>query len=218
MNHSMTRDQQIGVCTVVVATLALIGAFFVPEVRRAIGLDKLGMPQVDVSEKTRSNPETSRSSENENNLPKSPAVPDARSARQSTRAGAPLGAAEISSIGPVSPQAWQRIVIKGAHFGMGQPFNGCSDFMRVTNLTAGHVFGAFAPGGFCYAPVLVTSWTDSEIVIEGFPSFKRGQEAFKIGDVIKIQVANFTQEGWVTSGDNFKGAPVAWCSVRVGPQ
>jgi len=118
-------------------------------------------------------------------------------------------------VAPISPKAWQKIVIKGVHFGKGQPFNGCSDFIRVTDLTDNRAFGPFAPGRFCYGPILVSSWTDTEIVIEGFPSFKRGQDAFKIGDVIKIELANFNQEGWVTSGANFKGAPVAWYSLKV---
>jgi hypothetical protein len=136
---------------------------------------------------------------------------------QSTRASAVSGGAEIASVGPISPKAWQKIVIKGAHFGMGQPFNSCSDFIRVTDLTDNQVFGPLSPGWSCAFPILVSSWTDTEIDIEGFPSFKQGQDAFKIGDVIKIQVANFNQEGWVTSGDNFKGAPVAWWAVRVTP-
>jgi len=34
--------------------------------------------------------------------------------------------------------------------------------------------------------------------------------------VIEIEVANPEQRGWVSSGDNFNGAPVAWFSVRVG--
>jgi hypothetical protein len=36
----MTRDQKIAICLLVVATLTLIGAFVIPEVRKAIGLDK----------------------------------------------------------------------------------------------------------------------------------------------------------------------------------
>jgi hypothetical protein len=136
---------------------------------------------------------------------------------QPSRPGAVPGGAEIASVGPISPKGWQRIAIKGAHFAMGQPFNGCSDFIRVTDVTDNRVFGPFAPGRFCYAPIFVSSWTDAEIVIEAFSSFKQGQDAFKVGDVIKIEVANLTQEGWVTSGVNFRGAPVAWCSVRVIP-
>jgi hypothetical protein len=117
------------------------------------------------------------------------------------------GAAKITSVGPISPKAWQTILIKGTHFGMNAPFNGCSDLIRVTDLTSNQVVGPFAPGRFCYAPILVTSWADGEIVIEGFPSFQRGQDAFKVGDVIKIEIGNRQQQG----------APMAWYSARVTP-
>jgi len=63
---------------------------------------------------------------------------------------------------------------------------------------------------------LVTSWADTEIVVEGFPPFEPGRNVFNIGDVIKIEVASPQQRGSVSSGDNFSGAPVAWFSVRVG--
>jgi hypothetical protein len=38
--------------------------------------------------------------------------------------------------------------------------------------------------------------TGTEIVIEEFPAFKRGINAFNVGDVIKIQAANPQQQGW----------------------
>ena len=122
---------------------------------------------------------------------------------------------EIDSVGPISAKAWQTIVIKGTHFGAAQPYNGCSDFLRVTDLTSNQVFGLPAPNRFCSPSLLVTRWTDTEIVIEGFPNFKQGEDVFKVGDVIKIQVANPSQQGWVTTGDNFIGAPAAWYAVRV---
>jgi hypothetical protein len=125
------------------------------------------------------------------------------------------GVAEVGSVGPISAKAWQTIVIKGTHFGAAQPYNGCSDFLRVTDLTSNQVFGLPAPNRFCSPSLLVTRWTDTEIVIEGFPNFKQGEDVFKVGDVIKIQVANPSQQGWVTTGDNFIGAPAAWYAVRV---
>ena len=128
------------------------------------------------------------------------------------------GSAKINSVGPIIPKAWQRITIRGFHFGSGQPFNGCSDYIRVTDLTTNKVYGPFAPGRFCYAPILVSAWTDNEIDVDGFPSFSRGQDAFDVGDLIKIQVANFTQAGMVQDRENFNGAPVAWYSLRVTPE
>jgi hypothetical protein len=51
------------------------------------------------------------------------------------------GSADIDSVGPVSAKAWQTILIKGTHFGSAQPYNGCSDFLPLTDLTDNRVFG-----------------------------------------------------------------------------
>ena len=139
----------------------------------------------------------------------SPASPAENQPAPSGRASAVAGGPEIASVGPVSTKARQTIVIKGVHFGPAQPYNGCSDFLHVTDITDGRGFGAFAPGRFCYSGLYVTSWSDTEIVIEAFTPFKQGQDAFKVGDIIKIDVANPSQSQWVG------GAPVASYSVRV---
>jgi len=55
---------------------------------------------------------------------------------------------------------------------------------------------------------LVTSWTETEIVIEGLPALKRGQDAFKIGDTLKIEVSNGKQGS----------APMDWYSLKVTPE
>jgi len=124
------------------------------------------------------------------------------------------GGAKITSVGPISTEASQRFVIRGMHFGTYKPYNGCEPFLRITNLRNNQAFGQSGDGP-CQA-VLVTSWTDAEIVVEGFPPLEPGQSIFNIGDVIRIEVANPQQQGWVSSGDNFNGAPLAWFSVRVG--
>jgi hypothetical protein len=100
------------------------------------------------------------------------------------------------------------------HFGTYKPYNGCEPFLRITDLRNNQAFGQ-SDSELCEA-ILVTSWGDAEIVVEGFPPFEPGRNVFSIGDVIKIEVANPQQRGWVSSGDNFDGAPVAWFSVRVG--
>jgi len=124
------------------------------------------------------------------------------------------GEAKITSAGPIGTEASQKFAIRGMHFGTYKPYNGCEPFLRITDLRNNQAFGQ-SDSGPCGA-VLVTSWTDTEIVVEGFPPFEPGRNVFDIGDVIKIEVANPEQRGWVTSGDNFNGAPVAWFSVRVG--
>ena len=124
------------------------------------------------------------------------------------------GEARITSAGPIGAEASQKFVIRGMHFGTYKPYNGCEPFLRITNLRNNQMFG-LSDSGSC-AAVLVTSWTDTEIVVEGFPPFEAGRNVFNPGDVIEIEVANPEQRGWVSSGDNFNGAPVAWFSVRVG--
>ena len=124
------------------------------------------------------------------------------------------GQAKITSAGPIGTDALQKFVIRGMHFGTYKPYNGCEPFLRITNLRNNRVFGQ-SDSGLC-GPVLVTSWTDTEIVVEGFPPFEPGRNVFDIGDVIRIEVANPDRRGSVSSGDNFNGAPVAWFSVRVG--
>src|SRR6516165_12734763 len=124
------------------------------------------------------------------------------------------GDAKITSAGPIGTEASQKFVIRGMHFGTYKPYNGCEPFLRITNLRNNQTFG-LSDSGLC-APVLVTSWTDTEIVVEGFPPFEPGRNVFNPGDVIEIEVANPERRGWVSSGDNFNGAPVAWFSVRVG--
>ena len=122
--------------------------------------------------------------------------------------------AKITSAGPIGTEASQEFVIRGVHFGTYKPYNGCEPFLRITDLRNNQAFGQ-SDSGLCDA-ILVTSWADTEIVVEGFPPFEPGRNVFNIGDVIKIEVANPQQRGWVSSGDNFNGAPVAWFSVRVG--
>src|SRR5215467_2094080 len=122
--------------------------------------------------------------------------------------------AKITSAGPIGTEASQKFVIRGLHIGTYKPYNGCEPFLRITDLRNNQAFGQ-SSSGVC-AAVLVTSWTDTEIVVEGFPPLDRAQNVFNIGDAIRIEVANPQQQGWVSSGDNFNGAPVAWFSVRVG--
>jgi hypothetical protein len=116
-----------------------------------------------------------------------------------------LGDAHITSVSPISTAAYQRILIRGAHFGVNPPYNGCNEHLRITDVNTNWSVPAVGPFGGCQAGVLVTSWSDSEIEIEGFPSFQKGTDAFKIGDVIKIEVNNAAQ-----------GGPMSWISARVG--
>jgi len=122
--------------------------------------------------------------------------------------------AKITSAGRIVRLAAQKFVIQGTNFGSYKPYNGCEPFLQITDLTSNQVFGQ-AGAGPCLA-ILVTSWTNTEIVVEGFPPFDPGRNVFGAGDVIRIEVANPQQQGTVSSGDNFSGSPIAWFSARAG--
>lgn len=121
---------------------------------------------------------------------------------------------KITAVGPIGAEASQKFVIRGINFGTYKPYNGCEPFLQITNLRNNQVFGQ-SNAGLCLA-ILVTSWTDTEIVVEGFPPLEPSRNVFNLGDVIRIEVANPQEQGRVSSGENFAGAPVAWSSVRVG--
>src|SRR5215472_6397529 len=108
---------------------------------------------------------------------------------------------KITSAGPIRTDASQKFIIRGMNFGTYKPYNGCEPFLRITNLRNNQAFGQSGSGP-C-AAVLVTSWTDTEIVVEGFAPFEPGQKVFNVEDVIRIEVANPQQQGRVSSGDNF---------------
>jgi hypothetical protein len=124
------------------------------------------------------------------------------------------GGAKITAVGPIGTQASQKFAIQGTNFGTYKPYNGCEPFLQITDLTSNQVFGQ-SSGGSCLA-ILVTSWTDTEIDVEGFPPLDPGRNVFNLADAIRIEVANPQQQGTVPSGDNFSGAPVSWFSARVG--
>ncbi len=130
----------------------------------------------------------------------------------------------ITSVSPIRPTGTQTIVITGAGFGQHDPFNGCSDFLRVTDIARSNWNAGFVPLGpacsFYSDPIYVKSWIDDEIVIGGFPSYG-GQHIFEIGDVILIEVANTKGTGILDTtkglvGGNFPPrGPVAKFSVTV---
>ncbi len=111
----------------------------------------------------------------------------------------------IVSVTPITTKAWQRIVITGVHFGTNPPLRGCPDFIRITDLTTSRFFPSLGSWGDCANPILITSWTDTEIVIEGFPAYQQGQDAFMVGDALKVELRS-PQENW---------APLKWYSLRV---
>lgn len=122
----------------------------------------------------------------------------------------------LKSVTPISTKAMQKFTVSGTHLGTTPPFNGCSPFIRVTNLMSNRIFGHYAVVNSMYGcwPILVTSWTDTEIVVEGFPSVvPQPPDIFRIGDVLRIDIVNPQQQ---QSGIDSAGpSQVGTCTVRV---
>lgn len=102
------------------------------------------------------------------------------------------------------------------------PFNGMSNFFRLTDVMHNWVAGYTVPwDGHAQGYVLVTRWSDDQIVIGGFshsnPWNGDGSRfVLNVGDTLTFEVANPQEQGLV-SPDNraFQGSPVAKCSASV---
>jgi hypothetical protein len=115
-----------------------------------------------------------------------------------------------------SVKAYQTIVITGSNFGVNPPFNGCPDHMRVTDVTTNWSVPAVGPFGGCQDGIYVSSCSDNMIVIEGFPSFQKGQDALKVGDVIdRDQQCPTRRNGGVVLSQSGRGITrySAYCST-----
>jgi hypothetical protein len=236
-----SKGDLVALLGVLVAVLTCIAAVLVvPEFRRAIGLGPSGEPQVAQPQpKTQPAPsprpeqkQISRDQQSEKRTPSGNTTgADAESAvavhSQNPSPGGghntPSDSREpvITSVSPIQPTAVQTIFIKGTGFGEQDPFNGYSHFFRITNITQSNWVGGWLEpqrdwgDPFTTARVYVSSWTDSQIVIGGFPNYGTHNNfnvprVFKPGDVIKIEVANPQKRGFRSPENaDFLGAPIA---------
>ncbi|MCL4498605.1 MAG: IPT/TIG domain-containing protein [Deltaproteobacteria bacterium] len=97
-----------------------------------------------------------------------------------------IAAPKIFSVSPIYPTNNQRIVIRGTGFGIHIPFNGDSRFIRIYDVTRG--WNAGWSGNF--VTINVSSWTNSEIVINGFTGSYGGGWSFEPGDQVEVMVWN----------------------------
>ncbi|MDD2705834.1 MAG: hypothetical protein PHU07_10955 [Acidocella sp.] len=129
----------------------------------------------------------------------SPAVPMTRPFGPGPVMPPPMPETNGSSPAPVitgvtgfNPNLDQPIVISGHGFGAQAPFSGDTPYLMISDVSrgwnAGSNRGEWTPN---VVTVNVTSWTDDQIVISGFPS-GYGQQGwiFGVGDTVDIQVWN----------------------------
>jgi ketosteroid isomerase-like protein len=101
------------------------------------------------------------------------------------------GEPHIDSVSTVLPMDLQTITIAGKGFGTHEPYTGDSDYIKVSDLTKGWNAGWTKDPGEDKATLVVSSWTDTEIVISGFAgAYGRDQNILSAGDDLSFQVWN----------------------------
>ena len=101
------------------------------------------------------------------------------------------GEPHIEAVSTVLPKELQTITITGRGFGTHEPYTGDSDYIRASDLTKGWNAGWAKDPGSDKATLVVSSWTDTEIVLFGFAgAYGSGQNVLGAGDDISLQVWN----------------------------
>lgn len=130
----------------------------------------------------------------------------------------PVPGSSTVSISTIVPVAKQTITINGSGFGEHTPFQGHSRFLQVTDITANNwTSGASCANGCGTGPsVDVKSWTNSEVVLGGFPSGYGGADVLHPGDIVRISIANPQLAGDMGSVNSvFGGSPLTRIFVTV---
>lgn len=127
-------------------------------------------------------------------LPGQSAVIPPRSA-QGTASGRPavnpVGVPQITSVSTVLPKQSQPITVSGNGFGEMAAYTGNSDYIRVSDLTKGWNAGWTKDPGTDKVTLMIKSWTDTAIVIDGFGGdYGNGWNAISPGDQLEFRVWN----------------------------
>jgi hypothetical protein len=112
----------------------------------------------------------------------------------------------ITSVSAISPEQTQVITITGSGFGTMAPFDSDSPDIKIADVTGGWNAGFTGDPGGDTVTLNVSSWTDTQIVIQGFTG-QYGQNGFVLNNNDQIQV-------FVANAQS--GAVSATCSGIVG--
>lgn len=130
----------------------------------------------------------------------------------------------INSVSTISNQQIQTININGSGFGTSNPYTGDTSFIRLEDETkfwgAGYTGPCSLGGCFDAVTLIVSSWTDSQIVLGGFSgAWGANNWTLDNGNFERIIIGN-PQAGTPirTSTDALSSNAAAFCTIiGVGP-
>ena len=98
----------------------------------------------------------------------------------------------ITGVSTILPQANQTITVTGSGFGSQQPYSGDSPDLRIIDVTQNSWSAGYSNGSNPNLVTLnVTSWTDTQIVIQGLQGdYGQNGWVLKAGDLIQVNVWN----------------------------
>src|SRR3984885_10647515 len=114
-------------------------------------------------------------------------------ATQTVTVGASTGSSMpvLTSVSPIVAQPNQTITLSGSGFGTQTPYNGDSQYLEIADLTGNWIAGWINNGSPNQVTLNVTSWTDSQIVIQGFTGdYGQNNWVLNPGDKIQVSVWN----------------------------
>ena len=101
------------------------------------------------------------------------------------------GEPRVESVSAVMSKQTQTITLTGSGFGTHEPYTGDSDYIRISDLTKRWNAGWSKDPGSDKVTLIVSSWTDTSIVISGFDgAYGAWGNSVSAGDTISFQLWN----------------------------
>jgi protein involved in polysaccharide export with SLBB domain len=97
----------------------------------------------------------------------------------------------LTSVSPIAPQPNQTITLTGSGFGSQAPYNGDSPYLEIADLTTNWTAGYINNGSPNQVTLDITSWTNTQIVIQGFTgAYGQNNWVLNPGDQVEVEVWN----------------------------
>jgi hypothetical protein len=97
----------------------------------------------------------------------------------------------LTFVGSIAPQPTQTIMLTGSGFGTQNPYNYDSHYLEIADLTGNWTAGWINNGNPNQVTLNVTSWTNTQIVIQGFTgAYGQNNWVLHPGDQVQVSVWN----------------------------